>query len=213
MPDEILKNNEIPQNSDAKAGSAMPDKRGHRASRDRSRRQIRRLTQGAVLTALALVLSIVERWIPLDLIVPIPGIKLGLANIVTLFALLRLSPLDAAIILLIRSMVMGLITGPTTLMFSLAGGTLALLVMWLLSRWEGRVFSLVGISLAGAAAHNIGQISVAVLLLSEPLLLLMYLPPLLLAGLVTGTLTGVAAFPIAARFSKGQSVLESRLTK
>ena len=180
-------------------------------SHDRNRRQIRRLTQGAVLTALALVLSIVERWIPLDLIVPIPGIKLGLANIVTLFALLRLSPLDAAIILLIRSFVMGLITGPTTLMFSLAGGTLALLVMWLLSRFEGRAFSLVGISVAGAAAHNIGQISVGVLLLSEPLLYLMYLPPLLLAGLVTGTLTGIAAFPIAARFSRREKMPDNRL--
>jgi heptaprenyl diphosphate synthase len=180
-------------------------------SHDRNRRQIRRLTQGAVLTALALVLSIVERWIPLDLIVPIPGIKLGLANIVTLFALLRLSPLDAAIILLIRSLVMGLITGPTTLMFSLAGGTLALLVMWLLSRFEGRAFSLVGISVAGAAAHNIGQISVGVLLLSEPLLYLMYLPPLLLAGLVTGTLTGITAFPIAARFSRREKMPDNRL--
>jgi len=180
-------------------------------SHDRNRRQIRRLTQGAVLTALALVLSIVERWIPLDLIVPIPGIKLGLANIVTLFALLRLSPLDAAIILLIRSLVMGLITGPTTLMFSLAGGTLALLVMWLLSRFEGRAFSLVGISVAGAAAHNIGQISVGVLLLSEPLLYLMYLPPLLLAGLVTGTLIGIAAFPIAARFSRREKMPDNRL--
>jgi len=190
----------------------MPDQGLNRESKhQRNRRRIRRLTQGAVLTALALVLSIVERWIPLDLIVPIPGIKLGLANIVTLFALLRLSPLDAAIILLIRSLVMGLITGPTTLMFSLAGGALALLAMWLLSRFEGRAFSLIGISLAGAAAHNIGQIGIAVLLLSEPLLMLMYLPPLLLAGLVTGTLTGIAAFPIAARFSRQKMSKESRL--
>jgi heptaprenyl diphosphate synthase len=219
MPDSINKQNNASQvnatavpsvESENKPRMEQVTTQRTKKTRDRSRLQIRRLTQGAVLIALALVLSIIERWIPLDLIVPIPGIKLGLANIVTLFALLRLSPLDAAIILVVRSLIMGLITGPSTLMFSLAGGTLALLVMWFLSRWEGKAFSMIGISLAGAAAHNIGQISVAVLLLSEPLLLMMYLPPLLLASMVTGTLTGIAAFPIAARFAKPQPVKTER---
>ena len=59
------------------------------------REKLQRLTIDAVLVSLALVLSIVERWIPLDLVIPVPGIKLGLANIVTLFALLRLGPVDA----------------------------------------------------------------------------------------------------------------------
>lgn len=175
--------------------------------------RLRRLTLNAVLIALALGLSIVERWIPLDLIVPVPGIKLGLANIVTLFALLRLRPLDAFVILLIRCLVMGAITGPTTLLFSLCGGLLALLLMWLLCRWEGRFFSVIGISLAGAAAHNIGQVAVAGVLLSEPLLLLTYLPPLLLTSLATGLLTGVAALPVIRVFKPipavGGSVMKS----
>ncbi len=166
----------------------------------KQRLRLRRLTTDAVLIALALVLSIVEHWIPLDLIVPVPGLKLGLANVVTLFALLRLRPLDAAAILLVRCLVMGAISGPTTLLFSLGGGLLALLAMWLLSRWEGRAFSVIGISLAGAAAHNIGQVSVAGLVLSEPLLLLTYLPLLLLLSLATGLLTGVAAFPVIRAF-------------
>ena len=211
MSDRPSENQNMNQPNPPSAEPVSSASSSGRRSYDHNRRQIRRLTMGAVLTGLALVLSIVERWIPLDLIVPIPGIKLGLANIVTLFALLRLSPLDAAIILLIRSLVMGLITGPTTMLFSLAGGALALLVMWLLSLLEGRAFSLIGISLAGAAAHNIGQISIAVWLLSEPLLLLTYLPPLLLASLVTGTLTGVAAFPIVARFSWGRNLPQGRL--
>jgi len=166
----------------------------------RLRLRLRRISMDAVLTSLALVLSIVERWIPLDLIVPVPGLKLGLANIVTLFALLRLGPVDALAVLLIRSLVMGVVMGPTTLLFSLTGGMLAMLVMWLLCHWEGKIFSVIGISLAGAAAHNTGQVAVASLVLNEPLLLLTYLPPLLLTGLATGTLTGVAAYPVVRRF-------------
>ena len=165
------------------------------------REKLRRLTIDAVLTSLALVLSIAERWIPLDLIIPVPGIKLGLANIVTLFALLRLGPGDAVVILVVRCLIMGTISGPMTMLFSLSGGLLAMLTMWLLANGHDRVFSSIGISLAGAAAHNIGQVLAAGLVLSEPLLLLTYLPPLLLASLVTGTLTGIAAYPVVRRFS------------
>ena len=118
----------------------------------------------------------------------------------TLFAILRLKPADAVLIVVVRSLVLGAISGPTTLLFSLSGGLMAFSLMWFLSRWHDRVFSVIGISLAGAAAHNIGQVAVAGLVLSEPLLLMTYLPPLLLTGLVTGTLTGVAAYPVIRRF-------------
>lgn len=160
---------------------------------------LRRMTLNAILIAIALALSLVERWIPLEVIVPVPGLKLGLANIVTLFALLRLSPLDALIILAVRSTVMGTIGGPMTFLFSFIGGVLALTVMWLISNWEGKIFSVIGISLAGAAAHNLGQVTVASLVLQEPLLIMTYLPPLLLTGLATGTLTGLAALPVIER--------------
>jgi len=166
------------------------------------RQQLRRLTVDAVLVALALVLSIAEHWIPLDLIVPVPGIKLGLANIVTLFALLRLHVSDAAAILIVRCLMIGVINGPMTMLFSLSGGLTALLLMWLLAHWEDRVFSVIGISLAGAAAHNIGQVAMAGLVLHEPLLLVTYLPILLLTSLAAGTLTGFAAFPVVRRFRK-----------
>ena len=167
---------------------------------NRQTKQLQRLTLDALLISLALVLSLAERWIPLELIIPVPGIKLGLANIVTLFAVLRLRPVDAFLIVVVRSLVLGAVSGPITLLFSLTGGLLALLLMWLLGHWYGRVFSVIGISLAGAAAHNIGQVAVAGLVLSEPLLLVTYLPPLLLTSLVTGTLTGVAAYPVVRRF-------------
>jgi len=164
------------------------------------RQRLRRLTTDAVLLSLALVLSIVERWIPLELIVPVPGLKLGLANIVTLFALMRLQPIDALAILLVRCLVMGVINGPMTLIFSLTGGILAFFVMWPLSRLEGKSLSAIGISLAGAAVHNIGQVAAAGLVLNEPLLFLTYLPPLLLTSLATGTLTGVAAYPVIRQY-------------
>ncbi|HPX93145.1 MAG TPA: Gx transporter family protein [Bacillota bacterium] len=160
------------------------------------RRRLRRLTLDAMLVSLALVLALVERWIPLELIVPVPGLKLGLANIVTLVALMRLHVTDALAILLVRIMIMSAITGITTMLFSLGGGLLALVVMWLLSFLEGRSLSVIGMSMAGAAAHNIGQVGVASLVLAEPLLLVTYLPPLLITGLLTGVLTGAAAGPV-----------------
>lgn len=161
-----------------------------------SRSKTRRLTLNAILVALALVLSLIERWIPLDLLVPVPGIKLGLANMVTLVALVRLALPDALAILLVRVMIMTGITGITSLLFSLTGGLLALLVMWLLNCLRGKWLSLIGISMAGAAAHNLGQVAVASFILAEPLLLTSYLPPLLLTGLVTGLLTGMGAAPL-----------------
>jgi heptaprenyl diphosphate synthase len=177
-------------------------KTGQSISQPLQREQLRRLTQDAMLVSLALVLAIVERWIPLELLVPIPGLKLGLANIVTLVALLRLRPADAVIILLVRIIIMGTITGLTAMLFSLGGGILALLIMWLLSHWEGRLFSAIGISLAGAAAHNIGQVLVAGLVMGEPLLIVTYLPALLLTAIGTGLLTGVAAVPVLQVFAR-----------
>ena len=168
----------------------------------RQRQRLRRVTADAMLVSLALVLAIVERWIPLELIVPVPGLKLGLANIVTLVALLRLRSVDAMAILMVRILIMGTITGLTAMLFSLGGGLLALLIMWLLSRWEDRYVSVIGISLAGAAAHNIGQVCVAGLVMGEPLLILTYMPALLLTGLGTGLLTGVATVPVIRSFSR-----------
>lgn len=181
----------------------------NRLGKQSARSKLRRLTLNAILTSIALVLALVERWIPLEAIIPIPGLKLGLANVVTLLALLRLNPLDALLILTVRSLVMGAISGPMTFLFSFSGGLLALLLMLLLSRWEGKAFSVIGISLAGAAAHNLGQVVMASLVLQEYMLLMIYLPPLLLTGLATGTLTGLAALPVIERMRvSGRSAAE-----
>ena len=142
----------------------------------------------AVLTALALGLSYLERFIPLQLIVPLPGVKLGLANIVTLVALYMLRPRHALMILIPRCILGALFGGGITgLMFSLLGGLLAVGTMTLAGRM--RLFSIYGVSILGAAAHNIGQILAAMILLKS-VYIGAYLPWLLVVGVFTGLFTG-----------------------
>ncbi len=149
-----------------------------------------------MFTALALVLSIVENYFPIGLIIPVPGIKLGLANIVTVFAIVTLSPIDTLIIILIRCFVMGLFTGPVSFLFSITGAILAFVVMIFLSKGLGKVFSVIGISMGGAVSHNIGQILAAVFVMKDAGIIFSYLPLLMLVALFTGALTGIAAIPV-----------------
>lgn len=149
---------------------------------------LRQLTRCAVLTALALALSVAEGLVPLTVLFPLPGLRLGLANLVTVYALCRLSGRDALLILVARCLLGSLLGGNlTVLAFSLSGGLLALAVMALLLRLS--CLSLFGVSIAGAAAHNTGQILAAMVVLGgrAPLV---YLPPLLFCSLVTGAVTG-----------------------
>ena len=151
----------------------------------------RQLALCAVLTALALGLSTLENLFPVTLVIPLPGVKLGLANIVTVFALYQLGPLPALCILAARCLLGSLFAGnASALLFSLLGGTLAMLVMLALSRLPG--LSVYGVSIGGAAAHNCGQIAAACLTLGS-MAPLYYLPILLGASLITGAVTGVAA--------------------
>jgi heptaprenyl diphosphate synthase len=148
----------------------------------------------AVMIALALALSYAERFIPLQLVIPMPGIKLGLANVVTLVALYRLKGRYALAILVPRCILGALFGGGITgLAFSLTGGLLALLVMSLAKR--APVFSVYGVSVLGAAAHNMGQIFAAMVLLRS-VYVAAYLPWLLIAAVVTGILTGAAGHGI-----------------
>lgn len=151
----------------------------------------RQLTLCGVLTTLALALSVVENQIPLSLAIPIPGIKLGLANIVTVFALYALGPGQALMILLARCVLGAVFAGNMNAMiFSLLGGFTAMAVMIGLSRL--RKLSIYGVSVGGAAAHNCGQVAAAILTLGNTAPLY-YLPILLGVSLFTGALTGLVA--------------------
>lgn len=151
----------------------------------------RRLTLCAILTALALSLSYMEQFFPLSIIIPLPGIKLGLANIVTVFALCTLGAPSACIILIARCLLGALFAGNmNALIFSLLGGICALLVEILLL--HNHRLSLYGVSIGGAAAHNVGQVVAAVLTLGNTAPGA-YLPLLLGVSLFTGSLTGFIA--------------------
>ncbi len=152
---------------------------------------VRRLSLCAVLTAAALALSFGENLLPLAVLLPLPGLRLGLANLVTVYALCRLSVREAALILCARCLLAALVGGNAAgLWFSLSGGVLALLTMAAALRFKK--FSLVGVCIFGAAAHNTGQIVASLLYFRSPAPLL-YLPPLLACSVVTGTVTGFAA--------------------
>jgi heptaprenyl diphosphate synthase len=140
-----------------------------------------------IFVALAFVFSFVEVLIPISL--GIPGIKLGLANIVVLTALYAMGPKEAFFISCVRIVLVGFTFGNmASLLYSLAGGLLSWLVMCLLKKIKG--FSMIGVSLAGGISHNIGQISVAALMLKTTSVIY-YLPVLLIAGTITGILIGI----------------------
>ena len=153
-------------------------------------RKTKKLTLCAILIALALALSYTERFIPLQMVVPLPGVKLGLANIVPLIALYLMGP-KAAFAILIPRCIFGAVFGGgiTGLMFSLTGGILAMCVMTLSRKCP--FFSIYGVSILGAAAHNVGQILAAMVLMNS-VYIGAYLPYLLVVALFTGFATGAA---------------------
>ena len=149
---------------------------------------VKKLALCAILAALALGLSTLESLFPITLLVPLPGVKLGLANIVTVFALYELGAGAALAILVTRCLLGGLFSGTATaLLFSLLGGLCAMSVMILLKR--SRRLSIYGVSIGGAAAHNVGQILAAMITLGNTMVV-GYLPFLLAVALLTGSLTG-----------------------
>lgn len=163
---------------------------------------VKKLTRCAVLTALALTLSAAEGLVPLTVLFPLPGLRLGLANLVTVYALVCLGRGEAALILVSRCLLGALLGGNlSSLAFSLTGGLLAFGVEALLLACQP--LSLFGLCIAGAAGHNAGQIlaSMAVMKTSATLV---YLPPLLLASLLTGAVTGWAAALLLRRLPRGE---------
>ena len=159
------------------------------------------LTVMAILTALAMVLGWVERMIPLEMLIPLPGVKLGLANTVTMFALYRMSLPAAALILLARCLLGLVFSGNVISMaFSLIGGLTALAAMAAARRSPH--LSVYGVSVLGAAGHNFGQILTASLLMHS-VGVTAYLPYLLVIGTVCGCATAAVASGVLRALGKG----------
>jgi heptaprenyl diphosphate synthase len=141
-----------------------------------------------LLTAVAIVLGYFEHLLPVS---GIPGVKLGLANTVLLYALYLLDAPSAILLMFLKVGVSGfLFGGPAAMIYSLAGGVLSLVAMIFARKMPG--FSVVGVSVLGAVAHNIGQMLIAIFVV-ETRAILAYLPVLIIAAAITGTLTGLIA--------------------
>jgi len=137
--------------------------------------------------ALAMILSYIEILIPFNL--GIPGAKLGLANLVVFLLLYSEGVKSAAIVSFLRILLVGFTFGNLfSIFYSIAGGMLSLGVMALCQK--SKLFSKIGVSMAGGVSHNIGQILAAAIVLQTPAVFY-YLPFLLIAGLVTGGVIGV----------------------
>lgn len=150
-----------------------------------------RVALAGMLVALAFALSWMEHLIPLELVIPVPGLRLGLANIVSMFAVFYLSPAMALGVVLCRCGLQAMLFGTlSSFLFSAAGGILSFGVMLLLSRRASRALSVLGVSMAGAAAHNFGQILCAVGYF-QSLSLFSYLSLLLVLSIPMGVFTGL----------------------
>ena len=147
----------------------------------------KRLTTLAALTAAAMLLSFVESLIPP--IIPVPGVKLGLSNVATLFALYRLGWREAAAVAAVRVTLSNLLFGSASgFMYAAAGALLALVIMMLLKSVAG--LSSPTVSVFGAVAHNVAQIGVSMLILQTEVVIY-YLPVLIISGIVTGLAIGI----------------------
>ena len=158
----------------------------------------KKLATAAVLTATAMMLSYVESLIPA--FVAIPGIKIGLANIVTVFALYTIGWRGAICVSLVRVCLSSLLFGNVTgFFYSLTGALLSFLGMLLLSRIS--LFSPVAVSSFGGVLHNVGQIFASALVL-ETAAVFTYLPILLISGTIAGVVIGIAAGLLVGRLEK-----------
>ena len=152
--------------------------------------KVKKITQMAMLTAIALTIFMIEAQIPA--LVPIPGVKLGLANIVTVFAVFALGPREASMILFVRIFLGAVFAGNfSTILYSGAGGLLAILITIglrkILTHQQLWVAGAIG-----AIFHSIGQMAVAVAVTGTPGILV-YLPMMIVCSIITGLFTGLCA--------------------
>jgi heptaprenyl diphosphate synthase len=148
-----------------------------------------------LLVALAFILSYIENLIPVP--IPVPGIKLGLANLVVITGLYSMGSKEAFVLSIIRIILVGFTFGSLSMMiFSLAGGLLSCLLMIIFKK--SKLFSMVGVSIIGGISHNVGQILVSIWVVNN-VNIIYYLPVLMISGVITGALIGILGSMIVKR--------------
>lgn len=154
-------------------------------------RKTQKLTFISLLVAQALVLYLVERMLPIPFIAP--GAKLGLSNIITTVCLYIFSLKDAFVVIILRILLSTLFGGSiSSFLYSISGGILSLLAMYLIKRFGKDYISVIGVSITGAFFHNLGQIFVAALIVNN-INIIVYLPVLAVAGIGTGFFVGITS--------------------
>ena len=151
-----------------------------------------------VLTALAMIFSYIESVIPIP--IPVPGIKLGVANIAVITILYVLGVKEAIVINLLRIALTALLFGNVnSFLFSISGAVLSLTIMIIMKRLD--FFSCIGVSVYGGVMHNVGQIIAAVFIMGSEAIVL-YLPVLIVSGVFTGVVIGVVSGIVAKHVKK-----------
>lgn len=163
----------------------------------------KKIAYAGILISVGLIMGYLEFLIPLP--VGIPGVKLGLSNIITLFSLYNFDPLFTFVVLILRVLLSGLLFGNLFgTLYGLSGAFISFIVMYLVKR--GNIFSIVGVSIMGGIFHNIAQLIVACILISQ-IKLSIYLPVLLLSGLICGLAVGIISQIIINRFHNEKGLL------
>ena len=151
-----------------------------------------------VLTALAMIFSYIESVIPIP--IPVPGIKLGVANIAVITILYVLGVKEAIVINLLRIALTALLFGNVnSFLFSISGAVLSLTIMIIMKKLD--FFSCIGVSVCGGVMHNVGQIRAAVFIMGSEAIVL-YLPVLIVSGVFTGVVIGVVSGIVAKHVKK-----------
>lgn len=159
----------------------------------------------SLLVSVGLALSVIESAIPLP--ISMPGARLGLSNMVVLVTLIVFGFKDGIKVGMLKSTVLMLVTGSiSSFIYSLSGAILSCILMYLFHRYLSRFFSLIGISIIGAASHNFAQVTVAVIMLSNTRIY-SYLPFLLIISLFTGYFVGLSSIYIVDNLRKNFRVL------
>jgi heptaprenyl diphosphate synthase len=167
------------------------------------KKSTKRLTILSLFTAVAILFSYVEFVLP-PILPSVPGIKMGLPNIIIIFLLYKFSLKEAAAVSFIRIFLVAIIFGNAlTLAYSLAGAVLSLGVMTLLKKTNK--FSMVGVSLSGGVFHNLGQILVAMAIM-QTREIGYYMIVLTLSGIISGILVGISALYLIKFFDKQKNI-------
>lgn len=166
-------------------------------------RELRDLVYTALLVAMALAVSLVERMIPLPF--SMPGAKLGLSNMVILITLMLYGFKRGMVVALLKSILLMLIVGlGPSFIYSFAGAILSTIMMWISLKYFSekiKVFSIIGVSIIGAVSHNFAQVTAAAYILKS-LMLYTYFPFLTIIAIVTGYFVGLGSYNVASQLKR-----------